>query len=53
MWHHPLHKKERFWRTTDDRFVIAIESSDPKFSESGTRALLESIGGRQIDVVEG
>ncbi len=49
---HPLLKKERFLRVSDDRFCIAIEAKDPKFDIDGTRSFLESIGGRNIDVVE-
>lgn len=51
-WHHPLLAKERFLRVSDDRFVIAIESSDPQFNQAETRRLLERIGGRHVDVVE-
>lgn len=51
-WHHPLMTKERFLRVGDDRFVIAIEARDPKFDAGRTRALLESLGGFHVDVVE-
>ncbi len=40
--YNPLFKSERFRRVTDDRFFIAIESTDPKFEETRTRELLES-----------
>lgn len=50
-WHHPLHGKERFLRVSDDRFIIAIEARDPKFSPEATRRLLESAGGTNIDTV--
>lgn len=50
MWHHPLMKKERFLRVSDDRFVIAIESSDPKFDQAAR--LLESLGGKHVETVE-
>lgn len=52
MWYHPLLKKDRFLRTSDDRFVIAIEAKDPGFDEHKVRAMLASIGGQNIDVVE-
>lgn len=52
MWYHPLHKKERFLRCSDDRFVIAIETTDPNYNEHRTRELLESSGGRNFDTVE-
>lgn len=52
MHYHPLLKKERFLRVSDDRFCIAVEARDPKFDLNGTRGFLESLGGRNIDVVE-
>jgi hypothetical protein len=52
MWYHPLMKKERFLKVSDDRFVIHIESADPKFDPSATRALLEKSGGTRVDLVE-
>ena len=39
--YHPLFNVARFARVTDDRFFIAIESSDPKFDPEKTRKLLE------------
>lgn len=51
-WHHPLLKRERFLRVSDDRFVIAIESADPKFDSARTRRLLEEAGATNIEVVE-
>ena len=35
-----------------DKFFLVIETSDPKFSETETRKLLESIGGTHIELVE-
>lgn len=52
MWYHPLMKKQRFLRVSDDRFVICIETSDPKFDPSGTRTFLSKIGGKQVELVE-
>ena len=52
MWYHPLLKKERFLRVSDDRFVICVEANDPKFDPDGTRALLERVGGKNFDFVE-
>lgn len=49
---HPLFKKERFLKVSDDRFVIVVESRDPKFDPQSTRKLLESAGGKNIDLVE-
>lgn len=49
--HHPLFNSERFKAATHDRFFIVIEADDPKFSEEGTRKLLERAGSRHIETV--
>ncbi|NJK89641.1 MAG: DUF3341 domain-containing protein [Myxococcales bacterium] len=51
-WHHPLMKVERFARVTDDRFFIAIESTDPKFNAETTPAFLRSLGASHVEIVE-
>ena len=51
--HHPLLKNKRFTGgVTHDKFVVVIETSDPKYSESETRRLLESTGSSHIELVE-
>ncbi|MGP1347385.1 MAG: DUF3341 domain-containing protein [Phycisphaerales bacterium] len=50
--HHPLAKKPRFLRVSDDRFIIAVESTDPQFDRQATKALLADLGGSQIDEVQ-
>lgn len=50
--HHPLMKKDRFLRTTQDLFIICVEARDPKFEPEQTRRLFESTGGTAIDLVE-
>lgn len=52
MHYHPIMKKERFLRVGDDRFIIALESADPKFSPAESRRLLESLGGTHVEEVE-
>lgn len=52
MWYHPLLKKQRFLRVSDDRFIICVESKDPSFDPQKTRALLESAKGYNVDLVE-
>lgn len=49
---HPLLRKERFLKVSDDRFVICIEANDPQFDPRRTRDLLEKAGGRHIELVE-
>lgn len=51
-WHHPLLKKERFLRVGDDRYMIAVESQDPKFDPVGVRALMEKHGAVAVELVE-
>ena len=50
--HHPLLKNRRFAQVTHDKFFVAIECSDPKFSEPETIRLLEQAGSNHIEVVE-
>jgi Protein of unknown function (DUF3341) len=50
--HHPLFAKKRFELVSRDKFFLVIGSSDPKFSETETRRLLEQIGGGHIELVE-
>lgn len=50
--HHPLLKHRRFAYASHDRFYLVIETSDPKYSETETRKLLESLGSRHIELVE-
>lgn len=49
---HPLFASKQFARVTDDGFFISIEARDPKFSAEGTKALLDDIGGSNIELVE-
>ena len=50
--HHPLLKHRRFAQVTHDKFYVVIETSDPKYSETETRKLLEAAGSRHIEKVE-
>jgi hypothetical protein len=50
--HHPLLEKARFALASRDRFFLVIGANDPKFSETETRRLLESLGGTHIELVE-
>ncbi|MGE3106936.1 MAG: DUF3341 domain-containing protein [Phycisphaerales bacterium] len=48
---HPLLKKERFLRASDDRFFICIEASDAKFEPGNLRSLFQHSGATYIDLV--
>src|SRR5438445_9288938 len=50
--YHPLLKNKRFALVTHDRFFLVVETDDPKFSETETRALLEAAGSKHIELVE-
>jgi hypothetical protein len=52
MWHHPLLKKERFLRTSDDRYVIVIEAADPTFEPEKTRQQLLKAKALNVELVE-
>src|SRR5882724_6666330 len=49
---HPLFTGKRFELVSRDKFSLLIGSTDPKFSETETRKLLESIGGAHIEIIE-
>ena len=51
-WNHPLFTSKRFAKFSDDGFFVCIEARDPKFSQDGTKALLEKAGGKNVELVE-
>jgi hypothetical protein len=50
--HHPLLKHGRFRLASHDRFFLVIETGDPRYSETETRQLLETLGSARIELVE-
>ncbi len=50
--HHPLLGSARFALVSRDKFMLVIGANDEHFSAVETRKLLESIGGRHIELVE-
>ena len=52
-WNHPLFNWDLFKKVSNDGFFVAIESTDPKFDEEATRAMLESVGADHITLVYG
>ena len=52
MHYHPVLKHDLIVRGLHDRFLLVIESRDPKFNLSATQALLESAGGKDISALE-
>lgn len=49
--YHPLFRSARFTQATHDKFFIAIEAADPKFSDMDTRKLLEQAGSTHVEEV--
>lgn len=51
--HHPLLKNRRFCQgASHDKFIVVIETADPKFNAEETRKLLASAGSKHIEMVE-
>ncbi|MEM7621680.1 MAG: DUF3341 domain-containing protein [Planctomycetota bacterium] len=49
---HPVFTSPGFLKTSDDRFVIAIEAEDKNFDPEATKKLLEDAGGTEIELIE-
>ena len=52
MHNHPLFRSTVFERVSDDAFCLSIEAWDPRFDQSATRKLLESLGARSVELLE-
>jgi hypothetical protein len=52
-WFHGVFYSEKFSRVVDDAFYVSIESDDPQFNREETSRFLESIGGKDIELLEG
>ena len=50
--HHPLFDYEPFLKTSDDTFMIVVESTDPAFDEEKVRTVLGEAGGEDITLIE-
>ncbi len=52
MFHHPLFYSENFTnKVNDDGFFVSIEASDEKFDAQKVKSFLESIGGKNIELI--
>ena len=49
--YHPVFNVPRFAMATKDRFFLIVFSTDPKYSPTGTRQFLDSLGPRSISEV--
>lgn len=50
-WNHPVFNWDRFKKVTEDKFFIAIEAVDEKFSLEQTTAFLRTLGGTHITAI--
>lgn len=50
--YHPLFNSKKFESFGDDGFLLSIEKADKKFNMEQTKTLLNSIGGKNIEVIE-
>jgi len=48
---HPVFEYDNFGKSSDDKFMIVIESTDPKFEEHDTTAFLKKLGGYDITLI--
>jgi hypothetical protein len=52
MHYHPVLKYEDIRRGMDDTFFIVIEARDPRYHAANTKALLEKVGGTNVQEIE-
>jgi hypothetical protein len=50
--HHPIFAHSTIHRVSDDRFFLSIDASDPKFDRVETARMLESLGGKHVELLE-
>lgn len=51
--YHPSFNYSQFYRASDDRFLLVIEATDPKFDVQKSADHLRSVGAGSVEVVEG
>ena len=49
---HNLFYSDKFAKATDDGFFVSLEASDPKFDADKAKALFESLGASDIELIE-
>ena len=49
--YHPIFEAGAFARASRDRFVICVESTDPRFDANSIRALFQQLGAERIEEV--
>ncbi len=51
--YHPVFYSDNFKKFSDDGFFVSVESDDPAFDIDKTKAFMDSVGGKNIEVLEG
>ncbi len=51
--YHPLFNSPNFSKVTDDGFFVTVQSSDPQYDEQKVKSFLTSIGGKNVEVIQG
>ncbi len=49
--HHPVFEYDGFGASSDDKFMIVVEASDPMYDELRTKVFLESLGGHDVTLI--
>jgi hypothetical protein len=49
---HPVFRGKSFARASDDSFFLSVEARDPLFDRHETMALLEKLGGTEVELIE-
>jgi len=52
MHYHPVLKWDKAHYASDDKFLLIIESADPKFDRKKTKELLSGLGSKEIEELE-
>jgi hypothetical protein len=51
-WYHAVFRGRSFARVTNDGFFLTVEARDPKFDRRETPALLATVGGTEIELLD-
>lgn len=51
--YHPLFNSPNFSKVTDDGFFVTVQSNDPQYDEQKVKSFLTSIGGKNVEVIQG
>jgi hypothetical protein len=49
--HHPIFNSERFASFSNDKFFVSVEATDPKWNVDKTKALLEGLHAKHVELV--